>query len=115
MAIARADLAATLEKRGTSEIPGVDMAFPLKDYDEDLERWATDVEIVLTDKHQEDCRRVRNTHVESGCGTCRGKSCGSCYWPKTVRYWRRVEAGGRFADAEGYAQKMKAPTTMVLE
>ena len=107
-----ADLSATLQKvQDPSDFPGVDMPFPLEQYDGDLECWARDVQTVLTEEHQGECRKVQLQHAVPGCSKCTS-SCADCYWPKTVRYWRRVETKGRFADVEGYSRMMKAPATM---
>ena len=111
------DLKATiLKKTDDADIPGIDMVFPLKeDYGGDLEAWAKDVETVLNDEHRADCLKVRN-RAEIGCTACRMTSCGRCWWPKTVRYWRRVETGSCLAAREGYPGRlMKAPTALETE
>ena len=91
------------------------MPFPIADYDGDLEKWATDVENLLTEQHRADVLRVRCRIDEPGCPGCRMVGCHKCYWPKTVRYWRRVETGGKFADTEGYTKLMKAPTALEID
>ena len=84
------------------DIPGVDMAFPLKDYGGDLAK-----------EHRADCSKVRK-HEDIGCAACRFTTCGRCYWPKRVRCWRRVETGENLAEFEGYSRVMEAPTAMKL-
>ena len=107
------DLKSTLLKSGDEEFfPGVDVPFPLKDF-EGLQDWAEQVQTILTDKHRADVEKVRSAG-KLGCAACRFTTCSRCYWPKTVRYWRRLETKGRFADEEGYSRMMKQPTVMIL-
>ena len=94
------------------------MNFPLKNYGGDLEAWARDVEMVLSDAHQADVRLVRERHAEPGCPKCSKqvqKGCAQCYWPKAVRYWRRLETSNKFAEEEGYVAAMKGKLAKVLE
>ena len=44
-------------------MPGVEAAFPLEDYDGDIERWAADVGMILTDDHRADGQKVRDKGV----------------------------------------------------
>ena len=81
----------------------------MKDYDGDLESWATDVQHALLEEHKALVEKVKK---KKGCAACRMTTCKACWWPKTVRYWRRVETAGKFADAEGYDRSAKAPTAM---
>ena len=114
-AAARADVSKAIGKRDAADIPGVDLAFPLAEYDGDLESWAASVETILTEEHRADCKRVRDKVEAPGCPSCRGGSCSKCWWPKTVRYWRRLETAGRFADVEGYdARLVKTPTALEI-
>ena len=115
LAAARAALDSALENRDSADIPGIDMAFPLETYAGNLEEWAKDVETILTPEHRADCARVRARVENPGCSSCMQTSCRKCYWPKTVRYWRRVETGGRFAEVEGYSKHMKAPTEFEID
>ena len=118
MADAKAESAAVLEKKTTDEMPGVDMPFPLKDYGGDLEAWAADVQTTLLPAHQSQVEKIRLQTSSLGCPCCRGDpgGCGRCYWPKAVRYWRRVETGGKYAAVEGYEKMIpKSKTAMELD
>ena len=109
------DLAATvLEKKDLGDVPGVDVAFPIAAYGGDVAAWATDVVAVLSEEHQKLVEKVREKDLKMGCLACRYTSCVRCWWPKTVRYWRRVETGSKHAHVEGYDRLMKAPTAMKL-
>ena len=105
---------------------GVDAAFPLEDFDGDLEYWATNIVEILSEPHREAVQRVKNNHPEPGCKRCGTKGCPRCDWrkvetchdhlpppppppttttfSKAVRYWRNLETQGR---AEGYADAAK--------
>ena len=106
---------AVLKDAGEGCFPGIDMAFPLKDYEGDLEAWATDVEGVLTEDHKEIVLKVREKEASAGgtgCSACRHKTCAKCWWPKAVRYWRKLETASKFSVEEGYERVMKAKTSM---
>ena len=108
---------AVLKDAGEGCFPGVDMVFPVKDYEGDLEAWATDVEGVLTEDHKEMVLKVREKEAvagHTGCSACRQTSCAKCWWPKAVRYWRKQETGSKFSVEEGYKTSMKAKTTMKM-
>ena len=85
----------------------------MKDYDGDLVSWATDVQHALTEEHKKNVEKVK-LKKKSGCAACRMTTCKTCWWPKTVRYWRRVETAGKFSDVEGYDRVVKLPTAMEL-
>ena len=97
----------------------LDLQFPLKDYNGDLEAWVADVEQVLSAAHQKDVRGVRERHAVPGCSKCVKQlepGCIKCSWPKTVRYWRKVETGAKYAESEGYAGTIQsAPLAVVVE
>ena len=97
--------------------PGVDMVFPVKDFGDDLEAWASSVELILTVAHKENVMKVRekNAAGKMGCSGCRYTTCSKCWWPKTVRYWRKLETGSKFAVEEGYTREMKAKTGMKMD
>ena len=94
--------------------PGVNMAFPLKDFGGDLDAWATCVETMLTAAHREDVMKIRDKG-EKGCASCTFAGCRRCWWPHAVRYWRRLETGGHFHAVEGYSRLVKTPTKMKIE
>ena len=70
-----------------------------------LETWAEQVKPLLSDAHQKDVERVKETGL-GVCSTCRWTSgCRHCSWVKAVRYWRRKETLDKHL--EGYSDAYK--------
>ena len=86
----------------------------MKDFEDDLEAWATSVETILTAEHRLIVEKVR-LKANLGCAACRWTTCSKCWWPKTVRYWRKVETCSRFALEEGYEREMKSKTGLKID
>ena len=87
---------------------GVAVVFDVEPEDDALEHWA---ELMMAngqlfEEHMKDVERVREADkgVCSRCNFTAG--CNRCWWPKTVRYWRRIEC--RSGLMEGYTPAAKA-------
>ena len=73
-----------------------------------LEHWAEQMmaNAQLFEAHMKDVERVRLAD-KGVCSQCRfSAGCRRCWWPKTVRYWRRIEC--RSDLYEGYSPAAKA-------
>ena len=76
--------------------------------DDALEAWAELMmqHAQLFEAHMKDVERVRLAD-KGVCSQCRfSTGCRKCWWPKTVRYWRRIECRDRHW--EGYSPGAKA-------
>ena len=76
--------------------------------DDALEAWAEQMmqQAQLFEAHMKDVERVRLAD-KGVCSQCRfSAGCRKCWWPKTVRYWRRKET--RDEHWEGYNPGAKA-------
>ena len=76
--------------------------------DEDLQAWAEGMLELLTEGHQEICRKVKEVGI-GVCSKCRWQSgCSGCDWTKAVRYYRHQETTGKFGEGYKDAPKAKA-------
>ena len=76
--------------------------------DEALQAWAQQMveHGQLFEAHMKDVERVRLAD-KGVCSQCRfSAGCRKCWWPKTVRYWRRIECRDHYW--EGYSPGAKA-------
>ncbi len=72
---------------------------------DDLERWAGEIETLLSTEHFCDVQKVKMK--TKNCSKCKSDAgCLKCWWPLAVRHWRNLETKGRYA--EGYTGSGRA-------
>ena len=87
---------------------GVAVVFDVEPEDDALEHWAGCMmeHGMLFEAHMKDVERVREA-AKGVCSHCNFRAgCPRCWWPKTGRYWRRIERRSEFM--EGYTAAAKA-------